>query len=416
MQVGAQFGKYRLDLPLSADANGEVWAAFDTITHRHVTVRALPPETTENDDYRDRFEREANIAANVRNPHVIPIHDFGQIGDHLFLATPHTRGVSLQTMLESTGAMDVPRAVEVVEQLSTALEAVHAAGVTEQAVTSANVRVQENGLICLTDVGLPANPGRPADVYGLTAVLFECLTGTPFQSWHRSESPPRPSSVISTVPVDMDAVIARGTAADPSRRYRSAHDLAAAARAAATPRQSVHGVTPAILPTNWSRRVMLTAVSVTAIVAVAIVGGIVIGSRPSPDVAGPAALPTSAQASSPTLDTSPTPTTNPTAEEQAQPGQAQSQAETQIAETPPPQEVAPTRPAPNPAPAPAPAPAPQVLPCYPGYEHTPPPDGPCRRSGSSPAPAQVPPAPQVLPCYPGYQHTPPPDGPCRSIP
>ncbi len=155
MQVGALFGRYRLDRPLSVDATGEVWAAFDTTTGRNVAVRALPPEVTEDDEYRARFEREAEIAARIRNPRVLPIHDFGQIGTRLFLATPVVEGTDLQTMLRSTGAMDVPRAVGVVEQLASALEAVHAAGLVEQEVTSANVLVQGDGNVLLTDVGFP---------------------------------------------------------------------------------------------------------------------------------------------------------------------------------------------------------------------------------------------------------------------
>ncbi|MGV9871139.1 protein kinase, partial [Rhodococcus koreensis] len=128
MQGGALFGRYRLDRPLSVGGAGEVWAAFDTVTSRHVAVRALPPDATEDDEYRARFEREAGIAVHIRNPHVLPVHDFGQIGNRLFLATPITPGATLRTMLRSTGAMEVPRAVAVVEQLASALEAVRAAG------------------------------------------------------------------------------------------------------------------------------------------------------------------------------------------------------------------------------------------------------------------------------------------------
>ncbi|AOW93668.1 protein kinase [Rhodococcus sp. WMMA185] len=411
MQFGARFGRYRLDLPMSADANGEVWAAFDTVTNQHVTVRALPAETTENDEYRDRFERVAGIAANIHHPYVLPVHDFGQIGDRLFLATPHIQGTSLHTMLQSTGAMEVPRAVDIIEQLASALEAVHAAGLAEQVVTSSNVHMQENGLICLTDVGLPASPGRPSGVYGLASVLYECLTGMPFQPSGGNELPTHPSSVMPTVPAGMDAVIARGTAVDPARRYPSESELAAAARGVVAPAPSVPEPSPSIPPVNWRRRAMVAGLSVVAIIAVAIVGGIAIGSRPSPDATVPAASPTSEQASSPTVTTPPPATTHPTQAEQAAPEQAPQQAQTQIAETAPPQQ------APQPAPAPAPAPAPQVLPCYDGYQHTPPPDGPCLSIGSSPEPAQVPaaPAPQVLPCYDGYQHTPPPDGPCLPI-
>ncbi|MGV9733907.1 serine/threonine-protein kinase [Rhodococcus aetherivorans] len=425
MQVGALFGRYRLDRPLSVDATGEVWAAFDTITHRHVAVRALPPEATEDDDYRARFEREAEIAARIRNPHVVPIHDFGQIGSRLFLATTIVQGTSLQAMLRATGAMEVPRAVDVVEQLASALEAVHAAGLVEQEVTSANVLVQDDGLICLTDVGFPPHPGAASGVYGLTTVLYECLTGRLFQSSSGPTLPPQSSSVLSTLPAGMVDVIARGTAAEPARRYGSVGELAAAARTAATSQRPAHRASTAIVPVDWSRRILVAGLALAAIIAVFVVGSMALGAiSPSSEGADPAPLPIAARPAAPTPSPPAAPTT-PTGADELPPEPAPPRTEAPAAEAPPLREAAPpaptprsapqSPPAPPPAPAPPPpAPAPQVLPCYPGYEHTPPPDGPCLPAGSPPAPAPAPPAPapQVLPCYPGYEHTPPPDGPC----
>ncbi len=92
MQVGALFGRYRLDRSLTVDVSGEVWAAFDTVTSRQVVVRVLPPDATEDDEFCERFERDVGIAAQIRNPHIVPIHDFGQIGNRLFLATPIDAG------------------------------------------------------------------------------------------------------------------------------------------------------------------------------------------------------------------------------------------------------------------------------------------------------------------------------------
>ncbi|NDV08912.1 protein kinase [Rhodococcus sp. IEGM 248] len=414
MQVGTLFGKYRLDRPLTVDVSGEVWAAFDTVTFRHVVVRALPPDASEDDEFCDRFEREAGIAAHIRNPHVVPIHDFGQIGNRLFLATPTTQGTNLRTILQSTGPMEVSRAVGVVEQLASALEAVRAVGLVEQQVSSANVVVQDGGLIQLTDVGLPVILGAASGVYGLTCVLYECLTGEVF-----------PTSEIPTPPVGMAAVIARGTAVDPARRYRSAGELAAAARVAVPPQQPAADPTPTNPPIARNRRLLAAGLALAAIIAVAIVGGVIIGSgASSPQVAVPP--PSSSAAGPASPSSSPTATTNSTAAEQVPPVQAPAPTQAPVAEAPIQEEVIPT-PAPQspplvPTPAPPPgASAPQVLPCYPGYEHTPPPDGPCLPPGSppanAPAPAPVPapapaPAPQVLPCYPGYEHTPPPDGPC----
>lgn len=390
MQVGALFGRYRLDRPLSVDATGEVWAAFDTTTGRNVAVRALPPEVTEDDEYRARFEREAEIAARIRNPRVLPIHDFGQIGTRLFLATPVVEGTDLQTMLRSTGAMDVPRAVGVVEQLASALEAVHAAGLVEQEVTSANVLVQGDGNVLLTDVGFPPHPGAATGVYGLATVLYECLTGRLFQSSGGRAGAPQSSSAVSDLPAGMVEVVARGTAPEPARRYGSVSELAAAARAAAAPSHPTGRSVPAVAPLTRNRRVMIPVLA--AIVAVLVVGGVALGAVSSDD-ADPTPVPIAVQPASPTSTPSAAPTTSTAAEQEPTPPRTESQA----AEVPaqdgevPPQDAAPARPAPRsappapaPAPVPAPAPAPagpQVLPCYPGYEHTPPPDGPCLPAG-----------------------------------
>ena len=404
MQVGALFGRYRLDRSLTVDVSGEVWAAFDTVTSRQVVVRVLPPDATEDDEFCERFERDVGIAAQIRNPHIVPIHDFGQIGNRLFLATPTTQGTNLRTILQTTGPMEVSRAVGVVEQLASALEAVGAAGLVEQEVSPANVIVQDGGLIQLTDVGLPTILGAASGVYGLTCVLYECLTGEAF-----------PTSAVPTPPVGMAAVIARGTAVDPARRYRSAGELAAAARVAAPPHQPAVEPAPATPPIDRNRRLIVAGLALAAIIAVAIVGGLIIGSgTSSPHVAVP------------TPSSSPTAMANPTAAEQVPPVQAPAPTQAPVAEAPIQEEAIPTPAPQSPPVVPAPAPppgafAPQVLPCYPGYEHTPPPDGPCLPPGSPPAnaPAPVPapapapaPAPQVLPCYPGYEHTPPPDGPC----
>ncbi|MGV9866138.1 serine/threonine-protein kinase [Rhodococcus koreensis] len=403
MQGGALFGRYRLDRPLSVGGAGEVWAAFDTLTSRHVAVRALPPDAAEDDEYRARFEREVGIAADIRNPHVLPIHDFGQIGNRLFLATPITPGTTLRSMLRSTGAMEVPRAVAVVEQLASALEAVRAAGLVEPEVASANVLVRDGGLIQLTGVGLPTPVGAVSGVYGLTAVLYECLTGMLFPSWSGTELAPRPSSVIARVPVGLDVVIARGAAVEPWRRYRSAGELAAAARAAATlpepavtlaadtSPQPAAGLNRVLVPVDWGRRVLVAGLVLAAILAV--VGGVILGSGSyAPDVAGPAPVSSAARPGALASATAPTAATNPAAAGRARSvqtppqtdTQTDTQTETQLADAPALQEAAPRTPTPQSAPQSPPAPAsapagvvPQVLPCDPGYEHTPPPDGPC---------------------------------------
>ncbi|MBD0322408.1 MAG: serine/threonine protein kinase [Aldersonia sp.] len=417
MQVGALFGRYRLERRLSRDVMGEVWSAFDTVDDRRVALRALPEEAADDDDYRDRFEREAAIAAGIDDPHVAPVHDHGQIGNRLYLAMPILNGTDLRTQLEYGGPMEVFRAIDVVVQVATALAAVHAAGLIDQEVTASNVLVQDDGHVYLTDVGLPTDPGEASGVFGLTALLYECVTGQSYP-WSAGPKPPRPSEIDPALPIALDEVIARGTAPDRARRYGSGSELVAAARAAAMRGQPVDPVVGSVVPFAMNRRVVLASLAAAAVVVIAVVIGLVVGSGPSPDVVStgqseagtspseqPVASPTDAQpaaanppAAPPPIEPPPAPVPN-----------------TAYLDAPEPAPVQPIVPRVAPAPAPAPMPAaPNVLPCYPGYVHTPPPDGPCLPPGSpvqqqqAPAPA----APNVLPCYAGYVHTPPPDGPC----
>ncbi|MCX5045341.1 serine/threonine protein kinase [Aldersonia sp. NBC_00410] len=433
MQVGALFGRYRLNRLLSADVMGEVWAAYDTSDRRTVVLRALPAEAADDFDYRDRFERDAAIAARLDDPHVVPVQDYGQIGNRLYRVSPLVDGANLWQELDSTGPLPPQRAVDVITEMATALQAVQAAGLARQEIASSNVIVRDDGRVMLAEVGLPTNAGNASGVYGLTAVLYECLTGKAFP-WSDRE-PPRPSTVVSAVPTGLDAVIARGTAIAPTQRYRTVSELISAASAAAAgSRPATAAPPPSRVPDGWNRKVLIGAAAAIAVIVVAVVSGMLIGSGSSSEVAkvvtsserstAPSTQVTSKAAATSAPKSQGATETEPEAAPVEEPTQepAQEPEAVDTGQALPAQSAAPAAPAPPPAPPPPPAPG--VFPCDPGYVHTPPPDGPCwapdsplppGQAAPAPAPAPAAPAPaapEILSCYPGYVHTPPPDGPC----
>ncbi len=275
----SEFGRYRLFELIGRGGMGEVYKAHDTVMGRDVAIKILPGDRGRDSRFRARFSREALISARLTEPHIIPIHDTGEIDGHLYLVMPIINGVDIDTALKRDGPMAPARAVRVVTQIAAALDTAHAHGLVHRDVKPSNALMTDHGFVYLIDFGVAYDSSATkltdasrtvgtwaymaperlmtdvadarTDVYALACVLYECLTGErPFpgdlvaqqMTAHLSTPPPRPSERQSAVPVAFDDVVARGMAKEPSERYPSAGDLAAAASAAlATPPRGPSG-------------------------------------------------------------------------------------------------------------------------------------------------------------------------------
>jgi YVTN family beta-propeller protein len=267
--IPTEFGPYTLNWLIGRGGMGEVHNAFDSRHNRYVALKLLSHEVSEDEDLCARFRREAQIVASLRHPHVIPVHGFGEIEGRMYLDMRLVEGSDLATMLEG-GALPPERAVDIVEQVAGALEAAHDEGLVHRDVKPSNVLIARGGgsadFAYLVDFGIArsvdaptvtredqpagtlaymaperfrgARPAASGDIYALACLLYECLTGRrPFENAnlpdllyaHLDEPPPRPSASVPTLAA-FDAVIARGLAKDPSDRYRTATELASAAR------------------------------------------------------------------------------------------------------------------------------------------------------------------------------------------
>lgn len=265
---GTPFGRYRLVEVLGRGGMGEVWRAFDTVTERTVAVKVLPAHLAGDEGFQKRFLREAKAAASLNEPHVVPIYDFGEIDGRLFVAMRLVDGRDLQALL-TDGPLSPERAVTIIEQVASALQAAHGIGLVHRDVKPSNILVGDDDFAYLIDFGIARVAGETgltstgmtlgtwpymaperfrtgtadarADVYALTCVLHQALTGQqPFPgesleqiaTGHMFDPPPRPSAIQSSVPAAMDNIIAMGMVKDPDERYATTKDLARAARAA----------------------------------------------------------------------------------------------------------------------------------------------------------------------------------------
>jgi serine/threonine-protein kinase len=129
------FGPYRLEEMIGRGGMGEVWRAFDTVKKRTVALKRLPPVLAADGEFQARFRREAELAAALSEPHIIPIHDYGAIGGQLFIDMRLVDGNDLATILAEHGPLPPMRAVNIIGQVAAALDAAHAAGLIHRSQT-----------------------------------------------------------------------------------------------------------------------------------------------------------------------------------------------------------------------------------------------------------------------------------------
>ena len=266
---GTRFGQYELLELLGRGGMGEVYRARDTKTDRIIALKVLPAHMARDEIFQQRFRREAQAASGVNDPHVVPIHSYGEIDGRLYLDMRLIEGENLGNLLAQRDTPLGPRlGAVVVEQVASALDSAHANDLVHRDVKPTNILISDREFVYLIDFGLARTAGETglttagstlgtlaymaperfnggqsdtrSDIYALTCVFYECLTGKrPYPSdsleqqiaGHLMSTPPRPSDDDPSLGA-FDAVIAKGMAKDPDDRYQTGHDLAAAVRAA----------------------------------------------------------------------------------------------------------------------------------------------------------------------------------------
>jgi serine/threonine protein kinase len=272
-RIGTQLGGYRIVEPLGEGATSVVYRAEHVRLGRQAALKLLTPALGEA-DFRARFLRESQLAASLDHPSIVPIYDAGEEGDVLYIAMACVDGVDLKTLLASEARLPLRRALRIVAQVGSALDAAHARGLVHRDVKPANVLVGDDDRVFLSDFGVAKKlgtngttrtgsfvgtteysapeqiEGRPvdgrADVYALACVLYECLAGTPpfhrpselaVLNAHLHAPPPKLAKAAPELPAALEPVVAKALSKSPLDRYATCGEFVAALRAgAAEPR------------------------------------------------------------------------------------------------------------------------------------------------------------------------------------
>jgi beta-lactam-binding protein with PASTA domain/predicted Ser/Thr protein kinase len=254
-------GRYRIVRKLGAGGMANVYLAEDQELGRRVAIKILNDRHAGDEQFVERFRREAKNAAGLSHPNIVSIYDRGEAEGTYYIAMEYLDGRSLKELILSRGPAPVSVAIDYARQILAALRFAHRNGIVHRDIKPHNVLVDAEGHVKVTDFGI-ARAGasqmteegsiigtaqylspeqargtqvdQTSDLYSLAIVLYELLTGAvPFTGdtpveiamKHLSATPAPPSEKRPDIPESLEMVILRGLAKDPTARYQNAEEM-----------------------------------------------------------------------------------------------------------------------------------------------------------------------------------------------
>ena len=257
-------GRYRILRRLGSGGMANVYLAEDEELGRRVAIKILNDRHASDDSFVERFRREAKNAAGLSHPNIVSIYDRGEAEGTYYIAMEYLEGRSLKDRIVAEGPLPISATIDAARQILRALAFAHRGGIVHRDIKPHNVLLAQEGSerrYKVTDFGISRSSasqmteagsivgtaqylspeqarGAPvdqrSDIYSVGIVLYELLTGklpftgeTPLEiaMKHLSEVPKPPSALRPEVPPDLDMVVLRSLAKDPSERFESAEEM-----------------------------------------------------------------------------------------------------------------------------------------------------------------------------------------------
>jgi eukaryotic-like serine/threonine-protein kinase len=254
-------GRYRIVRKLGSGGMADVYLAEDEELGRRVAIKILNDRHANDEQFVERFRREAKNAAGLSHPNIVSIYDRGEAEGTYYIAMEYLDGRSLKELVVARGPLPIADTIAFTRQVLGALRFAHRKGVVHRDIKPHNVMADADGRLKVTDFGIAragasqmteagsiigtaqylspeqargAAVDQRSDLYSVGVVLYEMLTGTvPFNGEtpveiamrHLSDTPQPPSIKRPEIPPDLDMVVLRSLAKNPEDRFQTAEEM-----------------------------------------------------------------------------------------------------------------------------------------------------------------------------------------------
>ncbi|MCP8616569.1 Stk1 family PASTA domain-containing Ser/Thr kinase [Salirhabdus salicampi] len=255
--------RYKILQPIGGGGMANVYLARDIILNRDVAIKVLRMDYANDDEFIERFRREAQATISLSHPNIVNIFDVGEEdGDIYYIVMEYVRGMTLKQYIQYYGPLQAEKAVDIMKQVTAAISHAHENGIVHRDIKPQNILIDETGKIKVTDFGIAmalssttvtqtnsvlgsvhylspeqARGGvatKKSDIYSLGIVFFELLTGRlPFSGdsavsialKHLQSDPPSLRRWVSDIPQSVENVVLKATAKNPLHRYESTQQM-----------------------------------------------------------------------------------------------------------------------------------------------------------------------------------------------
>jgi len=255
--------RYQLDERIGSGGMAMVFRATDLMLERQVAIKLLRTDYSQDENFRERFRQEAKAAANLAHPNIVTVHDFGLDAGHLYIIMEYVPGTDLKSMIQQRGRFAINEALPLLIQACAGIGYAHRSGLVHCDIKPQNILITPDMRLKVVDFGIAralagispdekteivwgspqyfspeqaagGAPSPASDVYSLGVVMYEMLTGRPpfsaptteeLARAHRDDPVPSPCKYNPTIPAQLEQILLKVLAKEPSQRYRTADQL-----------------------------------------------------------------------------------------------------------------------------------------------------------------------------------------------